>query len=252
MEKQTKDGYWGGITGPNPRIKWSLKIAKQARERGDDESAAKYEKQAADVASGALLKGSEFYDDGYNSPKTFEGWLYDGRNYNLFAILANVRNGYGFAGIETGSGFNCIQEDRGLPEDVSNEVETELDDEYLHNIGYITLRELVEFDWNQTTTHYGTVREEGYKQWKENGQPDSWSGAIRGPLIVELTNEEMEGLLNGTYKREPSREYTTRVEWKNTYAESVGDFYTESLPMLQQRSDKTDGSDIRIVFGFDS
>ena len=36
------------------------------------------------------------------------------RNYSIFAILANVRNGRGFAGIVTGTGFNPISEPRGL------------------------------------------------------------------------------------------------------------------------------------------
>ena len=31
------------------------------------------------------------------------------RNYDLFAILANVRNGHGFAGIKTGGGIRPDQ-----------------------------------------------------------------------------------------------------------------------------------------------
>lgn len=45
----------------------------------------------------------------------------DGRNYDWFAILADVRNGYGFAGVSTGSGFDVIAEPKGLPEDLSEE-----------------------------------------------------------------------------------------------------------------------------------
>lgn len=41
------------------------------------------------------------------------------RNYDWFAILANVRNGRGFAGIKTGEGFSVIAEPRGVPEDLS-------------------------------------------------------------------------------------------------------------------------------------
>jgi len=55
------------------------------------------------------------YHDGY------EG--YDARNYSLFAILASVRNGRGFGGVDTGSGFTPIlgydEPCRGLPEDMS-------------------------------------------------------------------------------------------------------------------------------------
>src|SRR4030095_14523751 len=47
---------------------------------------------------------------------------YDDRNYNTFAMLANVRNGYGFAGCDTGDGFQPISKPRGLPKDLSAEV----------------------------------------------------------------------------------------------------------------------------------
>ena len=45
----------------------------------------------------------------------------DGRNYDWFAILADVRNGRGFAGVSTGEGFNVIAMPKGLPEDLSEE-----------------------------------------------------------------------------------------------------------------------------------
>ncbi|GAI60500.1 unnamed protein product, partial [marine sediment metagenome] len=44
---------------------------------------------------------------------------YDGRNYHLFAILADVRNNFGFAGIDRGDQFNPISDPRGLPQDVT-------------------------------------------------------------------------------------------------------------------------------------
>lgn len=45
-----------------------------------------------------------------------------GRNYDLFAILADVRNGRGFAGIVTGTGFDPISDPKGLPDDCSEGV----------------------------------------------------------------------------------------------------------------------------------
>ena len=42
----------------------------------------------------------------------------DPRSYNTFAMLANVRNGRGFAGIRTSDGFPYIHEPRGLPADL--------------------------------------------------------------------------------------------------------------------------------------
>ena len=41
------------------------------------------------------------------------------RNYRAFAVLADVRNGYGFAGFSTGDAVIPISEPRGLPDDMS-------------------------------------------------------------------------------------------------------------------------------------
>ena len=53
-------------------------------------------------------------DDGY---WTVENPFYDDRNYDLFGILANVRNGSGFAGISTGDGFVPMHDPREWPDD---------------------------------------------------------------------------------------------------------------------------------------
>jgi len=47
---------------------------------------------------------------------------YGDRNYNAFAILADVRNGYGFAGCDTGDGFVPISTPKGFPDDMCEEV----------------------------------------------------------------------------------------------------------------------------------
>lgn len=45
----------------------------------------------------------------------------DQRSYNTFAMLANVRNGTGFAGVLTSTGFPVIHEPRGLPDDLTRD-----------------------------------------------------------------------------------------------------------------------------------
>ena len=42
----------------------------------------------------------------------------DPRSYSMFAMLADVRNGRGFAGIKTSDSFPVIHEQRGLPSDL--------------------------------------------------------------------------------------------------------------------------------------
>jgi hypothetical protein len=47
--------------------------------------------------------------------------LFVGRNYDLFAMLADVRNGAGFAGCDTGDGFVPVADPKGFPADASPE-----------------------------------------------------------------------------------------------------------------------------------
>ena len=57
------------------------------------------------------------------------------RHYQLFAVLAGVRNGSGFAGIQTGEVVKPIAEPRGLPDDF------ETTDEDVHPLASIELME---------------------------------------------------------------------------------------------------------------
>lgn len=253
VEKKS-NGFWEGVVGPNPQISMHLSWAKREREKGNIEEAERNEKKAADIASGAYLQHvTNPWELSYYGPKVFEGWLYNGRNYDLFAILGNVRNGHGFAGVQTGEGFNYISDNRGLPEDVSSEVEEELGNEsYYHSVSYVTLNELINFDWEQTTVQYGVVDEKHYKEWKENGFPTWYSGGVSGQRIVHVDNDTMDAIVNGDIPKEEGKEYYTRVEWKESYKDAVGSFYTESIPALEKLSEQIDASDVRIVFGFDS
>lgn len=109
----------------------------------------------------------------------YEKCRYHQRNYNLFAILADVRNGTGFAGKPTGNGFTPIAKPKGLPLDVSPQVKAIAThwgcDGHSHS--WLTLAELQAFDWNQTTLSYG--QEGTYadlvdmlgKQWFEETMP---------------------------------------------------------------------------------
>jgi hypothetical protein len=254
VEKENKSGYWEGLLGPNPQIQNELMYAKWARDRGEEDKAKEHEKRSAEIASGEYLKTVKHpYELTWYAPQVFEGWLYDNRNYDVFAILADVRNGHGFAGVETGEGFNSISSGRGVPDDVSEDVEEKLGyDSHYHSVTYVTLRELVDYDWNQTTTHYGVVSESEFRVWQEKGKPSSWSGGVSGGMVVHLTNEEMDALINGEYTREEGKTYYTRVSWEETYAESASDFYPRCVEELKKLSDRTDLSDVRIVMGFDS
>jgi hypothetical protein len=150
-------------------------------------------------------KGTGFYTDAF----------YDDRNYDVFAILANVRNGYGFAGVDTGDGFVPISEPRGLPEDLSPEIADVLareeddaeddfdwsDPQYFwmgdHSHSWLTVLEILDYDWTRTTKKRGWVDPWQFQVWRRDGKPTMWSGSIEGPSIEHISNVAMARLLDG-------------------------------------------------------
>ncbi|QAA31775.1 hypothetical protein [Clostridium manihotivorum] len=75
--------------------------------------------------------------------------FYNGdRNYDLFSVLANVRND---------SNLRYISSPRGLPYDMSPELKDfsfiDKDDLYYHS--WLLVKELIDFDWNQRYYYYG-------------------------------------------------------------------------------------------------
>jgi hypothetical protein len=114
------------------------------------------------------------------------------------------------------------------------------------------LDELIQYDWDQVTTQYGTVSEEEYKVFKEEGEPKHYSGDVWGQNIIKITQQEMEDLIAGKKEREEGKTYYTRVSWHESYRDAVGTYWFDSMDKLKELADNIDGSDVRIVFGFDS
>lgn len=279
VEKKNSKGVWEIVKGRNPRIDNYRSYAKTAFERGDLERAARLQLEATQIENGTMLqegieKLEKYYpkedrekdpdimyeyqqeilvSSDYDAPKRATNWIYDGRNYDLFAILANVRNGYGFAGVDTGDGFIPISMPKDLPNDVSTFVKREADhwDGDGHSHSYLTVKELMDYDWNQQTVQRGLVSEKQYEVYKEKGIPDTYSGDVWGQNIVHISNEQMDGLLEGTFEREDGKDYYTRVSWGESYIEAVGEFYTKTIPTLKELAgDHLE--DVRIVFWFDN
>ena len=173
---------------------------------------------------------------------------YNDRNYSLFAILANVRNARGSAGIRTGAGFKPIAVPRGLPPDVSPEVQAEA--RYWgrdgHSHSWLTLAELLAYDWDQVTTRQGWVDPLNYLFWKFEGRPRAWNAAVLGQAARRVSNEEMEEAL--TWGRPSAHLYTT-VQWQETYRRCASDFLEQTLPRLRSLGPP---DDVRIVFFFDN
>ena len=190
---------------------------------------------------------AEYYQDGCWHLAHVE--LPNERNYRAFAILADVRNGYTFAGFDTGDAVIPISEPRGFPEDMSNELRALLDDEeeenyqfdqdefeailkneeqdhiWLgdHSISWVTLQELLDYDLDQPLTHRGMVSPEAARRWKENREPP---GVVAG------------------YSSQPD---WVHLEWSRPLRESA--------PLISELIDALtplgDPPYVRIIFGFD-
>src|ERR1700684_1139747 len=135
--------------------------------------------------------------------KRLEGAYFpNNRNYDVFAILADVRNGRGFAGVKIGEGFDPIAESRGLPDGYTPDKYSS-DDFWLgdHSYSWLTLREVFEYDYEQTTTLCGVrslaafakfeYQRENKREWhRELPCPDSWSGDVSGGGSATLSETE--------------------------------------------------------------
>lgn len=209
----------------------------------------------------------EKYDDEVHVDVDYEDRFYTGRNYNLFAILADVRNGRGFAGIRTGDGFNPIHELRGLPEDVSENV-SKASDQWGrdgHSHSWATIQELLEYDWTQETGLSGVVDAPTLASWNQWGRkqgesPKEWCGMIagRGVRIIseeELTQkiDEIRGGSLASHKmseiQDELKDLYAHVSWTQKYYQCASNFLSETLSKLL-RVGKPEN--VRIVFWFDN
>lgn len=146
------------------------------------------------------------FESGRDNPRPLTAEPYGGRNYTLFAVLANVRNGYGFAGVETHKPLVPISEPKGLPDDLAKhdvrldaydyfldaEEESDANEDdiarsYLfgdHSFSWLSLRELLSYDWDQPLYDSGCVSAQEYLRLRiEGGQPESWCGSTSAETI---------------------------------------------------------------------
>jgi len=196
------------------------------------------------------------HEDGYSHVPS-EKEFYNSRNYDLFAILADVRNGRGFAGCKTGNGFNPISHPKGLPEDVSAEVKVASDEMSGdgHSHSWFTLVELLTYDWTQVAKKRGWVNGILFYKWKKfsskEGEPDSWCGGVSGEDVKHVSVPEMEALVQNTKETDLKNLSNTYclVEWEIHYYEVCRWFLSETIFKLLRLGKP---EDVRIVFFFDN
>jgi len=206
------------------------------------------------------------------------------RNYDLFAMLADVRNGRDFAGCVTGAGFVPIHPPRGVPEDARPEYLALGKD---HTPSWATLAELLAYDWTQKSTKSGIVDLRGLARWKINGRPEGWSGGISGPGIRVFDAQEallrVEAVLKRQQKQDwyqlyhlPGTDFSIdegaykpaqkalveaiatelgcprphfQVNWEVQYSKAAGNFWTYEIPRLLRLGKP---EDVRICYFFDN
>jgi hypothetical protein len=131
---------------------------------------------------------------------------FDWRSYSMFAFLADVRN-YDHC--------KPLSKPKGLPKDVCEDIRSEWERWYGdgHSPSFLTAKELLDFDYDQTFWNRRVTKQTF---------PNTWNGASLA--------EEGEGTII-------------------TYRENLGDWFFIHLEELKQLGDP---KDVRIVFWFDN
>lgn len=201
-----------------------------------------------------------------------------GRHYDLFALLADVRNGSGFAGVYRHEPVDALFADRGLPEEYADPAQAYDEnineafrkvftggDPWLgdHSFTWATLTELLAVPWDTEFSSGGVVGPGGFKEWQETGRPSSWSGGISGGGIETHRDPEKYARMldNGEIRY---REGTEKgfyggaldfcfVTWKwRPLEENTFRTWIEG-PVMASLAEEYGGTDnIRIIMGFDS
>lgn len=207
---------------------------------------------------------------------------YGQRNYDVFAVLADVRNGYGFADCKTGDGFKPISKPRGLPLDLDQRSFEEMKIYSRHSPTWLLLSEVLDYDWTQETRHTGIVHASEFLRMMraDEKKPKSWCGGVTGRDIVHATPEELASSLKALGEPPANvlaalerashhaledelhgwlgklRHWYTQVEWAETYEESCNDFLAWARGLTAKNAPTRlryiEPAKVRLVFGFDS
>jgi hypothetical protein len=181
------------------------------------------------------------------------------RHYFLFAWLADVRNGYGFAGIPTHDAIKPIAPRRGLPEDFTV-VDGEdhpvacieaidprrrewLDEDEKgnpvawlgdHSHSWLTADEILAAERPGAVRKDGVLTLEQYHAWDKESQPEAWCGGVMGPnLVTSMPSEIGPG--------------TTHVQVSWIRQDDGLDYFVNEVKRLKDLH-----GEVRLVFGFDS
>jgi hypothetical protein len=186
-----------------------------------------------------------------------------GRHYQLFAVLADVRNGTGFAGVRTGEPVNPISNPRGYPADFTlvdnddhpivtlNHMDPrrrkyhEADEPMTiwmgdHSHSWLSGKEMLAwFKDAPKVIKTGLLERPVYEKWDKVSEPESYCGNAWGANVIIVNNNAIEMAATPNWMM-------VRCEWEMSLAEELRYFFDEVKRLTDEHGQ------IRFVFGFDS
>ncbi|MBP7622431.1 MAG: hypothetical protein KA763_00555 [Xanthomonadales bacterium] len=188
------------------------------------------------------------------------GEIENDRNYRVFAMLAGVRNGRGFAGVRTHVPIVPISEPRGIPSDCNASGEdlqlsvyrgdAMVNGRYWlgdHSHSWLTLAEILEWPgWGGPLDRTGVLDADEFKRIEANGgTPESWCGGVSGSDVI---------VVSATDARRGAPHTHVRYDWAVPFSESVKTFraWVDYIHLKHGWLLRNDPEAVRIVFGFDS
>lgn len=181
----------------------------------------------------------------YYERKYHEDW-FSMRDYDCFVILAGVRMDRIIS-----ENFKPISKPKRLPKDLSKEL-SKAEFGY-HDKSWLTVKELIDYDWDQTIWKDGYVNFEVFKQRIESNDEstvDSYCGGAYGDNIICYDYDEAMIL----YERDEfpkGKSIYVKIQWKTTPTKMAAWFKNKVMPELVSLAEN-DFESVRIVFGFDS
>lgn len=171
------------------------------------------------------------YADDASEPEFKPQEIYDERNYSVFAIIADIRNGS-----HSDEDYESIAPQRGLPEDISNELAEWANywAQYAYGFTWCSFAELLNFPWKQ-------------KSIKKKAMVD--------PRAAYLFNNGSDSFPHLLWPRDVRKEYAgymkggVTVTWRATYEESAGSYFLVNT--FEKLASFGKPEDVRLVMWFD-
>lgn len=194
------------------------------------------------------IEGSTNYQTLFDDP------LDVNRCYRFFAFLADVRNGSGFANVDTGDMVTPIDEPRGMPDGATDYFKAWAFDygDYGHSHSWFTGEELRDADWDQITTERDFIKLSDYPAFKKEKRPIdcAYSKVISGGNFVRISMEEADDLINHPEKQQEGKDYYVYLQWSLPLREELDYYHDTWLPAVLALHE--DPTKVRMCFFFDN